>query len=169
LVQVVREQALQERVCLRALDLDLSHVRDVEYAGVGAHCTMLLDHALVLDGHLPAGERNHARAEGDVAVVERRLQQCLRHAETILVSALRPAFSPKRGCPGVIRGWAGAADRVVWADSQGSTLLRARVSYLAADGTKPQDSERSLGVAQERGHVERLVRNLERATRNRGG
>ena len=33
---------------------------------------------------------------------------------TILVSARRPAVRlPKRGRPGVIRGWAGAADRVV--------------------------------------------------------
>ena len=83
----------------RPLDLELAHVRDVEDAGVGAHGAMLLDHALVLDRHLPAGEGNHPRAERDVAVVERRLQQRLRHAETILVSALRPAFGPKTGLP----------------------------------------------------------------------
>ena len=56
----------------RPLDLDLAHVRDVEDAGVGAHGPVLRDHALVLDGHLPAGERHQSRAGRDVAVVERR-------------------------------------------------------------------------------------------------
>ena len=88
----------------RALDLELAHVRDVEDAGVGAHGAVLLDHALVLHGHLPAGERHHARAERDVPVVERRPQKRLRHAETILVSALpRPADPrPKTGPPRLI-------------------------------------------------------------------
>ena len=80
-------------------DLDLAHVRDVEDPGVGADRPVLLDHPLVLDGHLPAGERDHPRAECDVAVVERRLLQGLRHAETILVSPLRPAFRTKTGLP----------------------------------------------------------------------
>src|SRR5258705_10036541 len=70
-------------------------MRDVEDAGVHTDGAMLLDHALVLDGHLPAGERHHARAESDVTIVKRRLQQGLRHAETILVSALRRMFGPQ--------------------------------------------------------------------------
>ena len=57
---------------LRPLDLDLAHVRDVEDAGVGANGAVLLDDALVLDGHLPAGERNHPCPERDVPVVQRR-------------------------------------------------------------------------------------------------
>ena len=75
---------LEERVRLRPLDLDLAHVRDVEDAGVGAHGPVLLDDALVLDGHLPAGERHHPRPERDVAVVERRALERLGHAVTIL-------------------------------------------------------------------------------------
>ena len=63
---------LQQVAGGRSLDLDLAHVRDVEDAGVGADRAVLGDHALVLDRHLPAGERHHARAGGDVAVVERR-------------------------------------------------------------------------------------------------
>ena len=56
----------------RPLDLDLAHVRDVEDAGVGPHGHVLLDHALVLHRHLPAGERDEACPGGDVLVVERR-------------------------------------------------------------------------------------------------
>ena len=70
--EVVREQALQQLVLLRALDVELAHVGDVEDAAVAPHGEVLGDHALVLDRHLPAGERHHAGAERDVAVVERR-------------------------------------------------------------------------------------------------
>ena len=73
--EVVREQALQELELRRALDVELAHVRDVEDAAVAPDGEMLGDHALVLDGHLPAGERHHAGAEGDVAIVQRRASQ----------------------------------------------------------------------------------------------
>ena len=69
--EVVREQPLEQFGRPGAVDLELAHVRDVERAGVLAHRPVLLDHALVLDGHLPAGERHHPRPEGDVAVVQR--------------------------------------------------------------------------------------------------
>ena len=49
-------------------------------AGVGADGAVLRDDALVLHGHLPAGERHHPRAERDVPVVERRALKRLRHA-----------------------------------------------------------------------------------------
>jgi hypothetical protein len=81
-VEVVREQALQQLVRARAFDVDLAHVRDVEDACVGSHRAMLLDHALVLDGHLPAGERDEACPECGVAVVERCREQGLRHAQS---------------------------------------------------------------------------------------
>ena len=81
LVEVVREQRLQQLVRARPFDLDLTHVRDVEDARVGAHGLVLRDHALVLDRHLPAGEGNHARAGGDVAVVERRAEERLHGAD----------------------------------------------------------------------------------------
>ena len=51
----------------RAFDLDLAHVRDVEDTGARAHRPVLGDHALVLNGHLPAGERHQASTERDVA------------------------------------------------------------------------------------------------------
>jgi len=70
--EVVREQRLEQVARRRPLDLDLPHVRDVEDARVRADHFVLLDHALVLDRHLPARERDHPGAEDDVTVVERR-------------------------------------------------------------------------------------------------
>ena len=59
----------------RAVHVDLAHVRDVERAGIAPNGLVLLDDALVLDGHLVAGEGHHARAERDVAIEERRAHQ----------------------------------------------------------------------------------------------
>ena len=80
-IEVVRECALQELVRARPLHLELAHVRDVEDAGIGPHRAVLLDHAGVLDGHLPPGERHHPRPELDVPVVERRVQERLGHGQ----------------------------------------------------------------------------------------
>ena len=71
-LEVVREQALQQLGLRRPLDMDLAHVGDVEDATVAADGEVLGDDAVVLHGHLPACERHHARAERDVAIVERR-------------------------------------------------------------------------------------------------
>ena len=77
LVDVVREQRLEQLARMGPFDVDLAHVRDVEDAAVLAHGAVLGDDALVLHGHLPAGERHHPRAERDVALVERRAEQRL--------------------------------------------------------------------------------------------
>ena len=82
-VEVVREQRLEELRARGPLDVQLSHVRDVERAGVGADGEVLGDDALVLDRHLPAGERHHPRAGRDVALVQRRPAQGRAHAATI--------------------------------------------------------------------------------------
>ncbi len=82
LVEIVREQRLKQLVRVRALDVELAHVRDVEDAAVGAHRPVLRNDALVLDGHLPAGEGHHPRAGCDVASVERRLHQGLHEADS---------------------------------------------------------------------------------------
>ena len=74
-VDVVREHRLQELLRGRAVDVDLAHVRDVERSRVGSNGPVLGDDALVLDGHLVAGEGHHARTERDVALVERRAQE----------------------------------------------------------------------------------------------
>ena len=44
-------------------DLDLAHVRDVEQPGARADRHVLVDDARVFDGHVPAAEFDHARAE----------------------------------------------------------------------------------------------------------
>ena len=54
-----------------AVHVDLSHVRHVEDARVGANRLVLGDDALVLHRHLEARERHHARSESHVAPVER--------------------------------------------------------------------------------------------------
>ena len=89
LLDVVREEPLQRGRHLRPLELEPAHVRDVEDAAVLAHGPVLRDHALVLHGHLPAGERHHARAERDVALVERRAEQRL-HRERMLMKVGQP-------------------------------------------------------------------------------
>ncbi len=68
---VVGEQSLEQFERLRTARLDLSHVRDVEYAGTAADCEMLLPDSLVLDRHLPAGERDQLRTGSDMPLVQR--------------------------------------------------------------------------------------------------
>ena len=76
-VEVVREQALEEVLRVRALDLELTHVRDVEDAAVRADGPMLFEHAGVLHRHVPAGERHHPCAERHVTVMKRCLRKGL--------------------------------------------------------------------------------------------
>ena len=70
-VEVVGQHPLAEVVRALAAQLELAHVRDVEHAGGRPHREMLGDDPLVLDRHLPAGERNNTRAGRNVAVVQR--------------------------------------------------------------------------------------------------
>ena len=79
-VEVVREQRPQQLAGGRPLDVELAHVGDVEDAAVGADGSMLGEHALVLNGHLPAREGDETRPRGGVAGMERRPQQRLGHA-----------------------------------------------------------------------------------------
>ena len=85
----------QELGRLRAARLDLTHVRDVEYACVSSDCDVLLAHSLVLHRHLPAGEVDHSRIGAKVAVVEGRALQIgggSRHANSICTFGA-PGFS----------------------------------------------------------------------------
>ena len=67
---VVARQLLDGRQGIRAGDLDLAHVADVEQPDALAHREVLGRDAGVLDGHVPAAERHHARAQRDVRGVE---------------------------------------------------------------------------------------------------
>ena len=118
LVDVVGEHRLQQVARGRPLDLELAHVRDVEDAGIRAHRLVLLDHALVLDRHLPSGKRDHARAERNVTVVKRRPPERLhrgdanpRRVSDTCASTWRQTTGRKERSPadGVDR----ASDRVV--------------------------------------------------------
>jgi hypothetical protein len=80
-IDVIRERRLQQLGGARTFDFELAHVGDVENAAVIAHGLVLADDTRVLHRHLPAGERNHARTERNVTVVERRSQQRLGHRE----------------------------------------------------------------------------------------
>jgi hypothetical protein len=71
-VDVVREHRLQKGLGARPVHVDLAHVRDVEGAGVRPDRLVLGDDSLVLDGHLVARERHHARTQRNVALEERR-------------------------------------------------------------------------------------------------
>ncbi len=70
------DQRLERGGGIRAYQLELAHVRDVEQAGGGA-CVVVLRHqaAGVLHGHGIAGERHHAGAQLDVQGVQGRGEQ----------------------------------------------------------------------------------------------
>jgi hypothetical protein len=57
---------------MHPLHLELAHVRDVEDAAVAADGAVLGNDTFVLNGHLPARERNHAGSESDVPLEQRR-------------------------------------------------------------------------------------------------
>ena len=59
---------------------ELAHVRDVEDPGVVANRAVLVRDRRVLDGHLPAGEGDEARAEGGVALEQRCASERLHQA-----------------------------------------------------------------------------------------
>ena len=68
---VIRQQPLQQLGRLWALGLDLSHVGDVEDAASITHRQVLLLDPLVLNRHLPAGERDQLRPGLQVGLVQR--------------------------------------------------------------------------------------------------
>ena len=76
---VVAHEPLEQGAGAGAAGLDLAHVADVEDARALAHGGVLgTDPGGVLDGHLPAGEGDEARARGHVPVVQRRAPQGVR-------------------------------------------------------------------------------------------
>ena len=86
--KVVRDQLLRGLQGARALEGDLSHVRDVEHPDVLAHRRMFLEQALVLHGHLETRELDDAGRGSEVGVVERSPQRhgCLQQGAANLAS-----------------------------------------------------------------------------------
>ena len=73
---VVGGDPVDECIPIRAGDLELPHVADIEDPGMLANRLVLGEDARgILDRHLPAGKGHHLRAEGDVGVVERGAAQ----------------------------------------------------------------------------------------------
>ena len=70
---VVRRDVLHRFEGALAGYLDLAHVGDVEQPGRGAHRHVFGSDAGVLHGHVPAAERHHPGAKGDMRSVERGL------------------------------------------------------------------------------------------------
>ncbi|MNE42448.1 hypothetical protein D3C80_1365740 [compost metagenome] len=74
---VDRHQGFQGLGRIGTAQADLAHVRDVEQAGLIAAVQMLFHHPQrVLDRHVVAGERHHARTQFQVQGVQRGLEQC---------------------------------------------------------------------------------------------
>src|SRR5207248_8382870 len=86
--KVVRDQLLRGLQGARALEGDISHVRDVEHPDVLAHRRMFLEQALVLHGHLETRELDDAGRGSEVGVVERSPQRhgCLQQGAANLAS-----------------------------------------------------------------------------------
>ena len=61
--------------CLRALNEQLAHVRQVEQPGSLADCSVFVEDAGVLDRHQPAAELDEPRAEAAMDVDEGRLSE----------------------------------------------------------------------------------------------
>ena len=74
---VVGEDPLEEGERARPLDLDLAHVGDVEHPGVGPDRGVLLDDPVVLNRHLPAGERDELGAALAMAIEQRSALEVL--------------------------------------------------------------------------------------------
>ena len=87
LAQVVREQPLQQFERARSPALDRAQVRDVEDDGARATRAVLVEHARVLQGHVPPAERHHAGVERAVLCVERAvMERGLAHAVSAVAS-----------------------------------------------------------------------------------
>lgn len=84
----------------RAAEVDLAHVRDVEEAHAFADRRVLRQDGTVLDGHLEAGEFDHAAAEFDMGLIEGRAPQCaqrdirLRYATSVLWRSIVIVIGP---------------------------------------------------------------------------
>ena len=76
---VVREQELRQRGCLRARQTNLAHVGDVEESRSRPDRAVLLDDGAVHDGHLEAGKRGHLCARLSVSSKQRGARETFAH------------------------------------------------------------------------------------------
>ena len=145
--------ALQELRGAWALDVQLAHVRDVEHAPARADGDVLRNHAVVLNGHLPAGERHHARPEGDVPLVQRRPPERLDDVHGPRLYSERtgprapnisPAMTQRAGprrCPGRISS---SAFKTCRRSSAGATTAGGRRPALPAGRPTASPQQRNM-------------------------
>ena len=97
-LDVVRQQAIQPRLCARASREKLAHVRDIEDTQAGAHRVVFVDLRTVIDGHVPAAEIDHACVERKVSGVQGRVLK-IRHGAGLgrARKQKRPCVEPARG------------------------------------------------------------------------
>src|SRR6266511_136119 len=92
-LDIVGRQALERPDRVTTPELELAHVAHVEAGGGGPGRPVLLDDAPVLDGNVPAAERDHPRSQTDVGRVEggplQRDSVRLTHSERSLDSSLQ--------------------------------------------------------------------------------
>src|SRR5712692_1549968 len=67
---IIGGQPLERLDRVTTPELELAHVAHIEAGGGGPGCPVLLDDAPVLNGHVPAAERDHPRSQTDVGRVE---------------------------------------------------------------------------------------------------
>ena len=139
--------ALQRRVRVRAGAFDGAEVRDVEHGRVLAARAVLLEHAAVLDRHLPTAERRQLGAERAVPSVERagahaRLRALGRRDRAVSAAGRRSPSS--------------RSARTVFAARRrrrAATAVRARTSRAGAGsragtarGSRPRGAARAAGA-----------------------
>ncbi len=109
-VEIVGERPLQRGERTRALHPYRAEVRHVEHHGTLTARPVLLEHAGVLDRHLPAPEGDHARAEHAVLRVEGTVSQ-VGHALSAVPAVPSPSpWRARRGAdePGAPSPWSPA-------------------------------------------------------------
>ncbi len=95
-LEIGREQGFERPVGAVAVDQQLAHMADVEQPGILARPQMLGDDAFILDRHLIARERHHARALRAVPLVERKPFERLGRACRITVDFVAHRALPVR-------------------------------------------------------------------------
>ena len=123
-LEVVREQRLEQLRRSRPSTSSSPMCDTSNTPASSAHRPVLLDHALVLHRHLPAGERHHPRTEGDVAIVQRRAAERLLHRRGCYSTPNSTAGT--RPCPVRSRPTEAARGQAVFSRPAGTTDLELR-------------------------------------------
>ena len=126
---VAGDEALDGGLGVGAAEDGLAHVRDVEEAGVVAHGVVLGLYALVLHGHLVAGEVHEPGAPSLVLVVERGVFEVSRHPYHLALSWRAARVSSRRRVGACV----GASSRSSGLVSASSSIVPTKSSRVSLD------------------------------------